>query len=99
MKGFVYFKRGHSTMPSNETSGGSWFRMDRLSTFVGVVGSIVTISLTLWNTHTKSLIDEREGRLKDLEASLKERTTGIEESKERVDRYKWVFSLFGDLND
>jgi hypothetical protein len=86
-------------MSSNVVSPGSWFRMEKLSTFVGVVGSIITISLTLWNTHTKSLIDEREGRLKELEAGLKERSTGIEESKERVDRYKWVFSLFGELND
>lgn len=71
---------------------------EKLSFWVGVIGSIVTITLTIWNTHTKSQIDKREEDLKTLEIKLKERTTGIEESKERVERYKWVLSLFPSLN-
>jgi len=72
---------------------------ERVTIWVGIIGSIVTILLTIWNAHTKSLIDEKEQYLKALEVSLKERVTKIEESKERVDRYKWVLSLFPALND
>jgi hypothetical protein len=72
---------------------------EQITLWVGVVGSLVTISLTIWNAHTKSQIDAREEELRALEIKLKERTTGIEESKEKVDRYKWVLSLFPDLNE
>jgi len=71
---------------------------DRITFWVGVLGSLVTVGLTIWNTHTKTLIDKREEDLKTLEVRLKERSTGVEESKERVDRYKWVLSLFPTLN-
>ena len=74
-------------------------RVEQITLWVGIIGSLVTISLTIWNAHTKSQIDAREEDLKALELKLQERTTGIEESKERVDRYKWVLSLFPDLND
>lgn len=67
--------------------------------WVGILGSLVTISLTIWNTRIQAEIGRREESLKALELQLKERTTGIEESKERVDRYKWVLSLFPDLNE
>ncbi len=70
----------------------------KLSFWVGLLGSLVTIVLTIWNTHTKSLIDKRESELQALEMKLRERSTGVEESKERVDRYKWVLSLFPALN-
>lgn len=71
---------------------------DQLGFWIGIAGSFVTIILTVWNTHTKTQIDKREEDLKALEIKLMERTTGIEESKERVDRYKWVLSLFPSLN-
>ena len=45
-----------------------------------MIGSVVTIVLTLWNARTKSQIDAREEELKALELQLKERSTGIEES-------------------
>jgi hypothetical protein len=60
---------------------------------------VITIVLTLWNAHTKSQIDQREEDLKALEVRLKERSTGIEESKERVERYKWVWSLLPSLTE
>lgn len=72
---------------------------EQITLWVGVLGSVITILLTIWNTHTKSEIDKREENLKQLELSLKERTTGLEESRERVDRYKWVLTLFPDLNE
>jgi len=70
-----------------------------ITLWVGILGSLVTISLTIWNTRIQAEIGKREESLKELELRLKERTTGLEESRERVDRYKWVLGLFPDLNE
>lgn len=70
---------------------------DRLTRWIGIVGSVITIVLTGWNAYTKSQIDQREASLRSLEVRLKERSAGLEESRERVDRYKWVLGLFPDL--
>lgn len=74
----------------------------RFSTVVALVSSLVTIGLTVWNTQTKQQIDQREAELKiqtaALDAELKRRSTTVEESKERVDRYKWVYGLVPDLS-
>jgi len=72
---------------------------ERLSLWIGVLGSVITILLTAWNTQTKNAIDKRGEELKVLEVKLKERSTGIEESKERVERYKWVLSLLPSLTE
>ena len=74
----------------------------RFSTSVALASSLVTIGLTVWNTQTKQQIDQREAELKiqtaALDAELKRRSTTVEESKERVDRYKWVYGLVPDLS-
>ncbi len=70
---------------------------DRLTRWIGIVGSLITVVLTGWNAYTKSQIDQREAALKQLELGLKERSAGLEESRERVERYKWVLGLFPDL--
>lgn len=72
---------------------------EQITLWVGVIGSLITITLTIWNTHTKSEIDKREANLQELEISLKERTTGVEESRERVERYKWVLSVLPALSE
>jgi hypothetical protein len=71
---------------------------ERISFWIGIIGTVVTLVLTIWNANTKMKIDQREENLKSLEVELKERSTNVEESKERVDRYKWVFSLYPNLN-
>ena len=63
---------------------------------IGVVGSVVTILLTLYNTF---VIETQQNSLKELEIKLQERATGLDESREHVDRYKWVLSLFPALED
>ncbi|MHA6248903.1 hypothetical protein ACXYMU_13250 [Pontibacter sp. CAU 1760] len=88
----------HTPLPDHQVAKPRPAFSAQLSFWVGIIGSLVTIVLTIWNTHTKSLIDKRESELQALEMKLKERTTGVEESKERVDRYKWVLSLFPALN-
>ncbi|MFN8668136.1 MAG: hypothetical protein U0164_13240 [Gemmatimonadaceae bacterium] len=81
---------------ANETPSGASMS-DRLTRWIGITGSLVTVVLTGWNAYTKTQIDQREAALKSLELSLKERSAGLEESRERVDRYKWVLGLFPDL--
>lgn len=71
---------------------------EKISFWIGIIGTVTTLVLTIWNANTKMEIDKREADLKSLEIMLKERSTGVEESKERVERYKWVFSLFPNLN-
>jgi len=71
---------------------------DQLTLWVGIVGSLVTITLTIWNGYTKTQIDKADARVKLLDEQLKARTTALEESRERIDRYKWVLTLFPDLN-
>lgn len=73
--------------------------VERFGLWVGVVGAILTMLMTIWNGHTKNQIDQREEDLKQLEISLKSRSAGVEESKERVERYKWVLSLLPSLID
>lgn len=65
---------------------------ERLTLWTGVIGTALTVVLTAWNAYTKTQID-------DLELKLKERNAGLEESRERVDRYKWVLGLFPDLTN
>lgn len=72
---------------------------ERITLWTGIVGTALTIVLTAWNGYTKTQIDQREASLRDLELKLKERSAGLEESRERVDRYKWVLGLFPDLTN
>lgn len=44
-------------------------------------------------------LDRRDEDLKTLQVQLQGRSTGVEESKERVERYKWVLSLLPSLTE
>jgi len=72
---------------------------ERLGAWIGTTGTLLTIVLTVWNTQTKNEIDRREKDLRALEVQLKARSAGVEESKERVERYKWVLSLLPGLTE
>jgi len=63
-----------------------------VSAWIGIVTSVITIVLTIYTTSNKVRLDQ-------LETDFKDRSTKVEESKERVERYKWVYSLYNDLND
>ena len=75
----------------------SW--VDHLITWVGIIGSIVTIILTLYNAQTKKQIDEAEARLKTVQAEVAAKAEQREAFKEKVSRYTWIRSLFPDLID
>jgi hypothetical protein len=65
---------------------------DQLTLWIGILGSLVTITLTVWNAHTKNEIDA-------IDIRLKERTTSLEESRARIEVYKWVQTLLPNLDD
>jgi hypothetical protein len=69
-----------------------------LVAWIGVVSAVITVVLTIGNFWTKTRIDQREARLKDIETGLHQRAQEVEESKEKVARYTWVRSLFDDVN-
>ncbi len=62
----------------------------RLSVWIGVIASLVTVILTLVNGYTKIQIDQKKTEL-DSRAQL------VEESKERVSRYIFVHDLYPDI--
>ena len=78
-------------------------RLDRASVVVGITGTLITVVLTVWNAWAKTEIDRRQEELQvktaDLDAEIRRRGTTIEESKERVERYKWVYSLVPSLTE
>lgn len=69
--------------------------------WVGIASSVLTVTLTMFNAYTKNHIDAAELQLKEsqqrLDAQLKERSTSVEESKERTRRYEFVHTLLPDL--
>ncbi|GBL11936.1 hypothetical protein MSj_03446 [Microcystis aeruginosa Sj] len=73
----------------------------KITALIGVVSSVITIVLTVFNTYTKWQIDAADQRLKErgqeLEAIFKQRTADIEALKERTSRYTFVKTLFQDL--
>lgn len=75
----------------------------RVTVWIGIASSILTIALTVVNTYTKARIDAADFALKEktqeFEAKFKERAAVIEESKERTSRYTFVHQLFPDLAD
>ena len=79
----------------------SW--LERASVSVGILGTLITVVLTVWNARAKEEIDRRQAELSqrtmDLEAEIKRRSATIEESKERVERYKWVYGLVPALTE
>lgn len=69
---------------------------------VGVMSSILTIVLTLFNTYTTAKIDAADLSLKqqtsEFEMKLKERSADLEQSRDKITRYTFVHTLFPDLS-
>ncbi len=74
---------------------------NRITVWVGIVTSVITVVLTIWNSYTKGQIDATEENFKirqlAFEEKLKERAASLEESKERTIRFTFIHDLFPDL--
>lgn len=73
--------------------------VERLTLWIGVTGSVITMMLTLYNYRTKTQIDDAEARLKVVQADVATKAEQREAFKEKVSRYTWIRSLFPDLVD
>jgi len=67
-------------------------KTSRISFWIGIITSVTTVALAVYTGFNKARID-------GLEAKLNDRHETVEESTERVERYKWVFSMYKDLTD
>jgi hypothetical protein len=84
-------------MKDSEISQGKQRFIEKLSPWIAVIGSVITISLTLYNNDTKRKIDDAEVILKKVQADIAEKSNIREDLKERVARYTWIRSLFPDM--
>lgn len=73
--------------------------VERLTLWVGIIGSVITMTLTIYNYRTKTQIEEAEARLKVVQADVATKAEQREAFKEKVSRYTWIRSLFPDLVD
>lgn len=83
---------------TNASPGGKHW-IEHAGLWVGTIGSVVTIALTVFNAKAKQDIDVSQQKIQEVEVLLRERSARLEESKERVERYKWVLSLLPSLTE
>ena len=69
----------------------------KFGAWVGILGSVVTIILTVWNADMKVRIDDTEARVKLSELTIHQRAEFLEEDKQQIDRYKWAVSFLPTL--
>lgn len=74
-------------------------KKSRIELWIGIITTVITILLTVYNTYTKSRIDDTERRLREIEVGIKEKAQELEEAKERVARYNWIRGLLSDLDE
>lgn len=84
-------------MPDNEKAVKSV--VDKITIWIGVISSVITISLTIVNTIIQNRIQDKDRELKNWEMRLKEDQKNLEASKEKVSRYSWIQKLIPDLID
>jgi hypothetical protein len=72
---------------------------EKLAFWIGIVGSLVTIILTVINTYTKKRIDDIESSVKQHEVNIKQQAADLEVARSRLEAYKWVFGLVSSLDD
>ena len=76
---------------SAAASGGNWNSLKSLGPAVTIIGSLVTIVLTAWNTAVKTRIDSATARLEATRVEL-------EASRDRVARYQFVRSILTGID-
>ena len=72
---------------------------EKLAFWIGIIGSLVTITLTMINTYTKNRIEGIESSLKAHEVDIRQQATNLDKERSRLEAYKWVFTLVSSLDD
>jgi hypothetical protein len=80
---------------SNVSSG-------KVTAFIGIASSVLTIALTVFNTYTKARIDAADEELKqrtaDLDIKIRQQSADLDQSRDRTALYALVHSLFPELS-
>ncbi|OPX95052.1 MAG: hypothetical protein A4E58_02338 [Syntrophorhabdus sp. PtaB.Bin006] len=69
----------------------------KLGIWIGIVSSIVTIGLTIYNAVLNTRIQETDSKLRAMETEIKMKAQELEERKERTARYEFVNKLLPDI--
>jgi hypothetical protein len=87
-------QEGERLAESNPSSG-------KVTVFIGIASSVLTIALTVFNTYTKARIDAADEQLKqrtaDLDIKIRQQTAELDQSRDRTARYAFVHTLFAEL--
>lgn len=69
----------------------------KLGVWIGIISSIVTIGLTIYNAALNTRIQQTELQLKQVESEIRKKSQELEERKERTARYEFVNKLLPDV--
>ncbi|MGY0615302.1 hypothetical protein [Vibrio sp. FJH11] len=70
---------------------------DKITVWIGVCSSIITIILSIINLKLNAEMQEVDTYIKKVEADLKQKTYELEKSKENTSRYEFINKLMPDL--
>lgn len=70
---------------------------NKLSIWIGIISSAVTILLTVFNFMLNKEIQKTELELKRVETELKQKSFELDVSREKTDRYEFVYKVLPDL--
>jgi hypothetical protein len=65
--------------------------------WIGVISSVVTIFLTVWNVHIQTGINKSEQDIKARETDIHNRAENLQEATAKIARFTWVHTLFPEL--
>ncbi|OPY77669.1 MAG: hypothetical protein A4E65_02651 [Syntrophorhabdus sp. PtaU1.Bin153] len=70
---------------------------EKIGAWIGVISSVVTIGLTVYNATLNTRIQQTEIQLKQVESEIRKKSQELEERKERTARYEFVNKLLPDV--
>jgi hypothetical protein len=70
---------------------------NKLSIWIGIISSVVTIALTILNFNLNKEIQQTELKLKVLETELKQKSHELDVSREKTERYEFVYKVLPDI--
>ncbi|MDV6252312.1 hypothetical protein [Vibrio sp. EA2] len=70
---------------------------DKITVWIGVGSSIITIILSVMNFNLNAEMQEIDAYVKKVEADLKQKTYELEKSRENTSRYEFINKLMPDL--
>lgn len=70
---------------------------NKLSIWIGIVSSVVTIALTVLNYNLNKQMTEAQIEIDRIEAELKIKSQALEESREKTERYEFVYKVLPDI--